>query len=516
MPEIRTTPAQPLYRKLGIASLIMMTSVLLSRVIGLIREMVIAYAGGTGVSVDAYQMAFVLPEILNHVAATGFLSITFIPIFDRYLVQNREAEGWRVFSMILTTFGSLLILLLIPACIFADVLVNFTAPGLHDPEVIALTVRMTRIVLPAQVFFFAGGLFMAVQFSKEHFFLPALAPLIYNLGIIAGGLLLGPLIGIEGFAWGVLIGSLVGNFFIQWLGARRLGMQFKPLFCLTHPDLKRYILLTLPLILGLTMTFSTEFFFRFFGSFMPKGAVAALNYGLRITFILVGIFGQAVGTASYPFMARLVAENRLREMNQLLNRTLRYLTVVIPFSVLFMVLRNETVLILFQRGRFDAAATSFTARLLMYLLLGTFAFSAQTLVVRAYYATQNTLFPAIVGTAAVLLSIPVYLAGMKGMGACGVAFGVSVSAFMQVALLYMIWNRRTENRESGRVYTAILKMVFLSILLGGILETIRKNAFSGLDGYSLSGAVVICAALGRPFSHIALLGLPSAQNGRYF
>ena len=496
--ENAATPGS-LYKKIGIASLIMMASVLLSRVIGLLREVVIAYMGGTGAAVDAYQMAFVLPEILNHVAATGFLSITFIPIFNKYLVNQREREGWRVFSLILSSFGSLLLIFLVAAWFHADHLVTLFAPGIDDPAVKALTIRMTRIVLPAQFFFFTGGLFMAVQFSKEHFLIPALAPLLYNLGIITGGLVLAPWIGIEGFAWGVLGGAVAGNFAVQWFGAARLGMRFKFCFEWTHPDLKHYFLLTLPLILGLTMTFSTEFFFRFFGSYMPRGAVAALNYGLRIMFILVGLFGQAVGTAFYPFISRLATEGRMHEMNRLLDRTVRALSIVIPFSVFLMVIRHETVFILFQRGRFDTAATALTAQLLPFLLVGAFAFSAQTIVVRGYYALQNTLFPALLGTAAVLLSIPVYILSMERMGASGVALGVSVSAFIQVALLYICWNRRTQNKSSRHVYGAVFKMMLLSIFLGSALETIRRIVFSGPGATTFSSALLMCFGLGVLF-----------------
>ena len=488
-----------LYKKIGIASLIMMASVLLSRVIGLLREVAIAYVGGAGVAVDAYQIAFVLPEILNHVAATGFLSITFIPIFNKYLVNQRETEGWRVFSLILSSFGSLLLLFIVVAWFYADHLVALFAPGIDDPAIKALTIRMTRIVLPAQFFFFIGGLFMAVQFSKEHFLIPALAPLLYNLGIITGGLALAPWIGIEGFAWGALGGAVAGNFAVQWFGAARLGMRFKICFEWTHPDLKHYFLLTLPLILGLTMTFSTEFFFRFFGSYMPRGAVAALNYGLRIMFILVGLFGQAVGTAFYPFISRLATEGRMPEMNRLLDRTVRTLSIVIPFSVFLMVIRHEVVFMLFQRGRFDAAATALTAHLLPFLLLGAFAFSAQTIVVRGYYALQNTLFPALLGTAAVLLSIPVYILCMERMGASGVALGVSISAFMQVALLYICWNRRTRNKNSRHVYAAVFKMMLLSIFLGSALEAIRRIVLSSPGATTFSSALLTCFGLGVLF-----------------
>ncbi len=488
-----------LYRKVGIASFIMMSSVFLSRVIGLFREGVVAYMGGAGSQVDAYQLAFLLPEILNHLAATGFLSITFIPIFSRYLVENNEAEGWRVFSIIFTVFGFLLLLLIIAGCVWTDALVELFAPGISDPVVKALTVKMTRIVLPAQFFFFAGGLFMAVQFSHERFFLPALAPLLYNAGIITGGIVLAPYLGMEGFAWGVLGGAFVGNFLVQWIGAGRIGMKFAPGMNLRHPDVKRYCALTLPLILGLGMIFSTEVFFRLFGSYMPKGTVAALNYGLRIVFILVGLFGQAVGVASYPFLSRLVAEGKMEDVKNLMNRTLTALTLVIPFSALLIVLRHEVVLLLFQRGRFDAAATALTSHLLPYLLLGAFAFSAQTIVVRGYYAMQNTLFPALLGTLAVILSLPFFLLGMHRFGAPGVAFGVSLSAFMQVVLLYAVWNRRTKNRGSKMVYVNVGKMVLLSLVSGAAVEGMRRVVSLWVNTKTFSGALASCLAAGLLF-----------------
>ena len=190
------------FKKIGIASFIMMASIFASRVIGLVRDMTIAGIGGLQAKVDAYQVAFIIPDILNHVVASGFLSITFIPIFSRYLSQGRSDHGWRVFSLILNTFGSILVLLILLSMIFAPFLVRSFAPGITDPAVSALAVKMTRIIIPAQFFFFTGGLLMAVQFASERFVIPALAPLIYNLLIIAGGLVLSPILGMEGFAWG--------------------------------------------------------------------------------------------------------------------------------------------------------------------------------------------------------------------------------------------------------------------------------------------------------------------------
>jgi putative peptidoglycan lipid II flippase len=493
-----------LSKKVGIASLIMMASVFLSRVIGLFREMVIAHIGGAGAPVDAYQVAFVIPDILNHIVASGFMSVTFIPIFSRYLAGNREDEGWKVFSIILNCFGCFLVVLIIVAVTLTPQLIGLIAPGLKNPSTIASAVRMTRIILPAQLFFFVGGLLMAVQFSKERFFIPALAPLLYNLGIISGGIILGPWIGMEGFAWGVLIGAFSGNLFVQFFGARKAGLKYFFIFDIGHPDLRKYVFLTLPLMVGLTMTFSTEFFFRLFGSYLPQGSIAVLNFGLRIMLILVGLFGQAVGTASFPFLARLAAEKKLNDMNRLLNHTLRFLALVIPFSVLLMVLRSEVVRIIFQRGKFDAAATALTAEVLMYLLVGAFAFAAYTIVVRGYFASQNTLLPAFYGTIVVILSIPLYLLGMNLLGVRGVALAVSLSGILQVAVLYALWNKRSNNTESRGVYAFYLRMTCFAAVTGFFLAWFKSTALFWIDSTAFLGSLMVSLLTAAVFLIILL------------
>lgn len=495
-----------LHKKIGIASIIMMASVLLSRIVGLFREMVIAYIGGATSAVDAYQVAFIIPEILNHIVASGFLSVTFIPIFAGYLASDDETEGWRIFSLITTVVGSLLALFILLAFLFTPELVDLIARGRPDPAFRAQVIRMTRIIVPAQFFFFTGGLLMAVQFAKERFAIPALAPIIYNLGIILLGLLLGPAIGMEGFSWGVLAGAFVGNFALQWWGARKLGLRFRPCFDWRHPDLKKYLLLTLPLVAGLTMMFSMEIFIRFFGAYLPSGGIAGLNYGRTILLIPVGLFGQAVGVASFPFMARLVAENKIDEMNALLNGTLRYLALVIPVSVLFMVLRHEIVTLLFERGRFDAEATALTAHILVFLLPGAFALSAYTVVVRAYYATQNTWFPAVFGTMAVLLSLPVYWYGLDLMGAGGIALAVTLSSALQVGFLYALWNRQSHNRGSRRVYVFYFNLILVSAGLGIGLEAFKDALLKHLDSTAAATQIVITIIVAAVFG-AALLAI---------
>ncbi|MBG0780552.1 MAG: murein biosynthesis integral membrane protein MurJ, partial [Desulfotignum balticum] len=154
------TAAPSIFKKIGVASFIMMASVFASRVIGLVREMAIAWAGGADAGVDAYQIAFALPEILNHVVASGFLSITFIPVFARYITRGDEKQGFEVFSLVFNGFGLILVTGIATGMIWTPFFVHLLAPGITDPATFALAVRMTRIILPAQFFFFAGCLFM--------------------------------------------------------------------------------------------------------------------------------------------------------------------------------------------------------------------------------------------------------------------------------------------------------------------------------------------------------------------
>ncbi|MCP3940978.1 MAG: murein biosynthesis integral membrane protein MurJ [Desulfobacteraceae bacterium] len=487
------------FKKIGMASFILMASIFASRIIGLVRASAIAWMGGANASVDAYQVAFIIPEVLNHLVASGFLSITFIPILAGYLSQNKDKEGFRVFSIIFNGFGLLLLGFIAITMVWAPEFVKIFAPGISDPTTFALAVRMTRIIIPAQFFFFSGGLFMAVQFTKEQFFIPALAPIIYNLGIIVGGFFLYPTLGMEGFAWGVLLGAFLGSFLLQLVGGKRAGMQYFFIFNMSHPDFLKYVLLTIPLMVGLTMTFSTEILMKFFGSFLPGGSISAMNYDLRIMFILVGFFGQAIGMASYPFMAQIAAKGDIQRLNNMMNQTLKFIFLVIPFSILFIVLRREIVMILFQRGAFDIQATQLTASILPFFMAGTFAFSTQTFVSRGYYALQNTLFPAVFSTLCVLASLPMIYGFMKLLGIKGVALGLSLSVSLSALLLFECWNRKTQNTRKKEVYILLLKLIPTSLILGAILQVILVELRHFFDPTTLAGSLILCIIIGLVF-----------------
>jgi putative peptidoglycan lipid II flippase len=502
---VQETQKNPsLKRSIAIASVIMMTSVLLSRIMGLVREQVLAKYFGTSPEMNAYVASFLIPEVLNHLLAGGFLSITFIPIFQKYLVTGEREKSWRVFSNLLTV-GTIVLAVLIACCmLFTGSIVGLLGHG-APPQ---LTIRLTRIIMPAQLLFYWGAFLMAVQYANNRFFLPAMLPLCYNLGIIASGMLFHHFfgMGVEGFAWGVLIGSFAGNVLVQLPGAIRVGMRFSPVVDVKDPNLVRYILLTLPLIMGLGMTFSNEIFFRYFGSFLEKGALASINYSLRTMMIFVGVFGQAAGVASYPFLSRLAAEKKYNDMNNLLNSITRKIAAfLVPCSAVMIPIASQVIAVLYQHGRFSAASTAATAPVLAVYLVGAFPFAASTIVMRSFYAEQKMVFPMTVSTCVALFSIPCYLLFSRMFGAMGIALASTVAMSIQFAVLYWTWeNRHSFRRDFFATLIMFVKITLVAAACGGLCFGLRiplVHAFGG--SHTFVQNILVAAGAGIPAGILA-------------
>lgn len=459
-----------------IATVIMMGSVFLSRITGLIREQVMAHFGGTGLGIDAYVTAFFIPEMLNHFLAGGFLSITFIPIFQRYIINGERDRGWKSFSN-LFCIGTFFFLILIPlSMIFTPDILKLAGirPDVK-PHYFETTVRLTRIVLPAQLFFYWGAFFSAVQMAEKRFFIPAIAPLCYNGGIILGGIILGPRIGIDGFAWGVLFGAFLANMVVQLPGALKIGLKFYPRFNLSDPDLLEYVKKSIPLVLGLSMTFSNEIFFRFFSASLSEGTVASVNYALRVMMMVVAMFGQASGAAFFPFLSKLALEKKFDQMSDLLNSALsRIAALLLPISGIMIVLSQQIIAIIYQRGHFDHQSTLQTSSIFSVYLLGAFGFSASMIISRPFYAMQNTILPMVVNTLIALLSIPLYVLFSRRMGGPGIAFATTIAVTSQFIVLYVIWSsRHAQWKTVAKLVFSISKILLITSLgcaLGYLLK----------------------------------------------
>jgi putative peptidoglycan lipid II flippase len=432
---------------MGRAAALMMSSVFLSRLLGYARDAVIAYRHGATPETDAYFAAFTLPDFLNYLLAGGALSITFIPIFARYVAEGREEDGHRSFSAIATVMGIVMLFFIILGEFLAERLVPIIAPG-FPPEQAATAARLTRIVLPAQAFFYLGGLLMAVQYAKNRFFLPALAPLVYNAGIIIGGLALGPTHGMAGFAWGVLAGSFVGNFVIQAVGAYRAGLSFAPRIDLSDPGLREFVRLSIPIMLGFSLVVVDEWMTRIFGSFLIAGAITWLNNARRLMQVPIGVFGQASGVASYPFLSALAARGERQAMWDTLSLTLRWVFFVACFAAAAIgVLSREVVLVVFKRGAFSIEDTLNTAAALAVFSVGIPFWCMQTIVARGFYALKDMWTPTLVGTGAWLCALPAYYLLTQKMGVRGLALASTAGILLHAVALYGILMAKTVGRR---------------------------------------------------------------------
>src|SRR2546430_2023802 len=295
------------------ATLLLMSAVMLSRIIGYLREAYIAYAFGAGPQTDAYVAAFTLPDWLNYLVAGGTASITFISIYTRYVAEQREEQANKAFSVVITVMTAVLGAGVIAAEIFAPQILriyfrNFSA------EQLALCAYLTRILLPAQLFFYVGGIVSAVLFSKRLFLLPAFGGVFYNVFIILGGVALGSRLGIASLSYGALAGGVIGPFLLNVVGAARVGVRYRPSLDVRDAGFREWVWLSVPLMLGVSLVAADDWIMRYFANGL-SGEITRLNYAKRLLAVPIAVLGQAIGQATLPFFARLYGEKKMEQFS---------------------------------------------------------------------------------------------------------------------------------------------------------------------------------------------------------
>src|ERR1700693_3784843 len=254
------------------ATLLLMSAVMLSRVIGYVREAYIAYAFGAGPATDAYVAGFTIPDWLNYLVAGGTASITFVSIYTRFVAANKEDEAQKTFSIIITVMTAVLGVGVLLAEFFTPEISQHLFPK-FTAEQLELCVHLTRILLPAQIFFYVGGVVSAVLLSRRLFLFPAFSPLIYNVFIILGGIALSRQLGIASLAYGALLGSFLGPFLINAIGAARVGTGYSISFDVRNSAFREWVRLSIPLMLGVSLVTADDWILRYFAS----GAVGGMN-----------------------------------------------------------------------------------------------------------------------------------------------------------------------------------------------------------------------------------------------
>ena len=445
-------------RTIGIASVIWGGSIFVSRIMGLVREQVIGRTLGASRQADLYFASFTLPDFLNYLLAAGALSIVFIPIFLKYLERGEEERGWEAFSVIanfVLVVGSVGIVLLM---VFARPLANVVAPGFTNSDDVDTLVRLIRIILPAQIFLVIGGLLSATLQAHDRHFLPAMAPLVYSAGIIVGGLVganYGGL-GADGFAWGVLVGSALGPFALPLYGCIKARMRWYPILSLRNSDLRHYLWLSFPIMIGFSIVVVDEWIIKNQASYLAEGALSYLQYGRTLMKVPIGVFGMAAGVAVYPTISRMVAAGTVVEAYGVLCRAVRLMLVATFAAQVCMTLVGfEAAYLVWGLfgSRFSVADAQATGTILMYLCLGLGGWAAQTVISRGFYALGRTWLPTIVGTIIAFIMVPFYVVLRQNCGAIGLAIASSAAILVYVLLLGWLQYRRFEHEAAAREMT---------------------------------------------------------------
>jgi putative peptidoglycan lipid II flippase len=420
-----------------------MTAFVLSRILGLAREMIISSQFGTSSELGAYLAAFRIPDIIFQVVAGGALASAFIPTFASHLATNDELGGWRLASAIINLLLIILTGLALLGSVFTLPLVRYVvAPG-FDPVQQELTANLMRYMLISTVLFGISGAIMGILNSYQHFLLPALAPAVYNLSIIMGALLLARKIGVYSLVLGVVVGAAL-HLIIQVPQLLRVGIRYSPYLGLENPSVREVGRLMLPRALGLGIVQLNFLVNTILASHLGAGSLAALNYAWMLMLLPEGIVAQGIATAAFPTFSRLVAQERHDEMQNLLSATLRaILYISIPASVGLFVLRVPLIQLLFQRGAFNVQSTDAVAAALQFYALGLFAHASVEIITRAFYAMHNTATPVMIGAGAMLTNIILSLLLVRTMNYPGLALANSVATIGEMLVLIYIIRRQT-------------------------------------------------------------------------
>ena len=444
------------------ATVLLMTAVMLSRVIGYIREAYIAWAFGAGPATDAYVAGSTIPDWLNYIVAGGTASITFISIYTRFLAEKREKDAEKTFSVIITVMTVVLGAAIVLAEIFTPQIEAWWFHG-FTPEQLSLCVHLTRILLPAQIFFYVGGVVSAVLLSHRLFLFPAFGPLLYNVAIIVGGVIGARQLGIASLAWGALVGSLLGPFLINAIGAAKTGIGFRISFDIRNPAFREWVKMSIPLMLGVSLVTADDWILRYFAS-GSVGDITRLNYAKRLFAVPIAVLGQATSQASLPFFARLYGAKRLRNFAEAVNGSVyRIVAASVLATSLMMVTALPLIDLVYRRGRFTYPDAQETAIYFFWFSLSLAFWSAQGLYSRAFYAAGNTLTPMIASSLITVASLPIYAALYHSLSTVGLAIasdiGIVANTLALAILLHargIVPSERLQWRELGKAAVVAL------------------------------------------------------------
>jgi putative peptidoglycan lipid II flippase len=490
------------------AGLIVSGAFLVSRVLGYVRLVVIGNTFGVSGELDAFFAAFRLPDLIFQLVAAGALSSAVIPIVSGLFTTDQHQRAWRVVSTVINLMLIGLAVLSVGLFLLAPVVVPVITPG-FGPAQLDRTIELTRIMLLSPIFLSLGAVATSVLNAGGRFAASALAPIVYNLAIIAGAFVLGPTLGVDGLALSVVAGSL-GHLLVQVRPLARLGFRYTPRIDAADPDARKALLLMAPRAIGLGVTQITFIVVTSLATLLPKGAVSDFNFAFALLQIPLGIIGVPLGIVLLPSLSRDAAVGRETNFAALLTRALRLLIyVMIPIAVVGVIARVSIVGVLFGSGKISNADLDLIAVTLVGFLVGLTAHALIAVLARAFYARQDTVTPVVAAILAVVINCTLAALLVGPLGLPGIALAIAIAAWIEALALLAILYRRVIHFELRGLARVGVEALAGSAAAGAVAYLVQQ-AIAGALGPEpgrlvLAGeAVVIGAAFSLVYAAISL------------
>lgn len=478
-----------------------------SRVLGLVREQVFAGLFGAGYTYDAFVVAFRIPNLLRDLFGEGALSAAFVTVFSAYDTNRSQEDTWRLASNVLNFILILLSIITLLGIVFADSLVSLLAP---DFSLIAgkaaLTTWLTRIMLPFLVVISLSAVVMGVLNTKSRFFVPAIASSFFNLGSLIGGTSLAFILphfgqpAIVGMAIGTLIGGML-QLGIQLPALFTTGFKYRPVLDLSDPGLHRILKLMIPATIGLSATQINIFINTNFASSCAQGSVSWLYYAFRLVQLPIGVFGVALSIATLPLLARQAAQKDIGEMKKTMVSSLTMVfALTLPATAGLIVLAEPIIRLIFEHGAFTAADTLATAQTLALYSIGLFAYSANKVLVPAFYALDKTRFPVIASFMAIIFNIIIIQLTIDRFQHLAIAFSTSCTMLINFVFLMTVLHKNLHGFSLAYLGKSLAKILGATGALTALLWFLLPLCTAWLHGSVLSqgialGGLIVTAGL---------------------
>jgi len=471
-----------------VAALLVALSSLVSRFLGIFRDSILASEFGAGDVLDIYFAAFRIPDLMFNLIVLGALSSGFIPIFISLIEKkkNNYQKAWELVNNVLSLMLFVLLVLSVVCVIGAPAIMKLMVPGFSE-EKYRITVNLTRIMFLSPIFLGISSVFGGVLQSFKRFFIYSLSPIVYNIGIIIGALFFVPYFGIYGLAWGVVLGAFL-HMIIQLPLVFQLGYKYVPYINIRDENLKTIFKMMLPRIMSLGVAQINLVVITIIASILPGGALAIFNYANNLVSFPVGIFGISFAIAAFPTFSAL-AQNNEKMIESFSNIFRQILFFVVPSMVLLLTLRAQIIRVIFGRGSFDWNDTLLTMDTLAFFTLSLFAQASIPLLVRIFYAKQDSKTPFYLGliSAVVNLVFALYFSSYTNMGIKGLALAFSISNIVNFVCLWIALSFKLGDMDESKIIISSLKFSVGAICAGLVIQFMKTAIHPYIDMTRFTG-----------------------------